>query len=474
MPAEPPSPTPTDWRRLLRVPALRHNLYYLLGIGGSGAGVLVAQAYVAHRLTPSGNGEATAVLAILNLLYTATFIVAAGTARRVARESQGLADPEVLWPQLRARALRQGLWLGLVMVPLAPLFAVVLHLTTPATVLVAIPAGPLAILGGTQRGYLQGCHDFSRLARNFLLYGGLMVVTAVVLLQLGLGPASLPLGSLVGMVAAAGYPRHRRRTTAGRPAAAGADRRGAGWGRPRGAGAAGTAVAGGAWLTALALIAGAATPQLFNNFDVIAAKHVLPAHVAGLYAGLSVMGKILFYGTSSLSAVMYPRVAAATDPAVRRELVLRTGMALLAMDLVALIVYTLFAHRILRVVLGPAYVGDARLLTIFTLGVIGLTLVNLLVYYALAVGGRRFALGPAFGLPILLVWLFTSPPTVQGFVPRIAGALLLLALAEAILVGPQIVRPPRGHGSAVDVAQDDVDAAHDRDGVGDERALDHA
>jgi len=471
VPAEPPPPpdarpsraaasvagTP-GWRRLLRVPALRHNLYYLVGIGGSGAGVLVAQAYVAHRLTPSGNGEATAVLAILNLLYTASFIVAADTARRVALQAGRLADPEQLWPAIRARALRQGLWLGLVMVPLAPIFAVVLHLHTPVTVLVTIPAGPLAIMGGTQRGYLQGCHDFNRLARNFLLYGGLLVVTAVLLLQLGLGAASLPLGSLVGMAAAAGYPRHRRRPPA--PAAT--------------SGAAARPRSGGGWLTGLALVAGAATPQLFNNFDVIAAKHVLTAHQAGLYAGLSVMGKILFYGTSSLTAVMYPRVAAATDPRLRRDLVLRTGIVLLAMDGVVLAVYTLAAHLILRVVLGPAYIFDAPLLTIFTLGVIGLTLVNLLVYYALGVGTRRFALGPAIGLPLLLVWLFTAPPTVTAFVPRIAAALLLLAGAEVILVGRLVLHPPRGAALAVDVAEDDVDAAHDGDRVGDQGALDHA
>ncbi len=471
-PPQPPPPDPAaaaiaaaqGWRRWLRVPALRHNLYYLIGIGGSGAGVLVAQAVVAHRLTPTGNGEATAVLAILNLLYTASFIVAAATARRVARQAAGPDDPEWLWPELRRRALRQGFWLGAVMIPLAPVFAVVLHLRAPAMVLVAIPAAPLAVMGGTQRGFLQGRHDFGRLARNFLLYGGLLVTATVLCLEAGLGPASLPLGSLLGMAAAAWYPHHRSR---------GAHPMGApGWqllgrrGLARPPGRRG-------WIAGMALVAGAATPQLFNNFDVIAAKHVLPPHAAGLYAGLSVMGKILFYGTSSLSAVMYPRVAAATSPVARRDLLLRTAAVLLAMDLIAFACYTLAAPLILRVVLGAAYVGDAPLLAVFTLGVIGLTVVNLAVYYALGVSSQRFALGPAIGLPLLLVWLFTSPPTVAGFVPRIASALLVLAAVEGILVGPKILHPPPGTLSAVDVPEHDVDATHDRDGIGDQGALDH-
>ncbi|HUY24481.1 MAG TPA: hypothetical protein VMV09_04140, partial [Candidatus Saccharimonadales bacterium] len=197
-------------RRLLRSPTVRNNLYYLAGIGGSGAGVLVAQAYAAHFLGPTANGVSTAILALLNLLYTGTFIVAASSARRVSQTLSQVSDAEALWPALRARAWRLGAVLGAAMVPAVPLLASVLRLHNMAILLLLVVAGPLAALGGVQRGFLQGTRDFRRLAFNFLLYGGLMVAVSAVLLHLGLGSASVPLGSVAGATAAAIYPRHRR------------------------------------------------------------------------------------------------------------------------------------------------------------------------------------------------------------------------------------------------------------------------
>ncbi len=453
-------------RRFLRSPTIRNNLYYLLGIGGSGAGVLIAQAYAAHFLGPTANGVSTAILALLNLLYTVTFIVAASTARRVSQALSQAPEAEVLWPAVRARAWRLGIVLGASTVPAVPLLAMVLHLQNMALLLVVIVAGPLAALGGAQRGFLQGTRDFRRLATNFLLYGGLMVAVTVALLHLGLGAASAPIGSVAGATAAAIYPRHRRLSSA----------------------MASLPTSSHGWTTAMAVVAGAATAPLFNNFDVIAAKHVLPPHQAGLYAGLSLMGKIVFFGTSSLAAVMYPRVAATSDPLVQRHLLRQAATALATLDAIALLGYTVLAAPLLRVVLGPAYAGDARLLTLFTLGVIALTVVNLLVYYAMAVGARRFALAPALGIPLLADWLFTSPPAVREFVPRIALALGLLAVVELALVGPLLRSSPHRQRSdrptaappnpdarplAVDVTEDDVDAANHSDGIRQQLPDDH-
>lgn len=409
-------------RRFLGNPLIQQNLLYLVGIGVSGFGVLIAQSYAAHHLTAVENGESTSVVAVLNLLYTTAFVVAAGAAREVASTvSRGIPAIE-RWMDLRRSAWRIGLALAAVMIPVDFLLALLLRLPHPEVLAATVLACPLTAVAGAQRGYLQGGRDFRRLAVNLVLYGGSVVVVAVVLLNLHLGSASVPIATVVGAAGSASYPRHpgARRN----PASASSGQ-----------------------LIDYTVVAGAATAPLFSNIDVVAARHVLPPTGAGLYSGLSVMGKIIFYGTSSLSAVMYPRVAAAATASARRRLLLQTLAALTAVDAVALLAYGLLAHHLLKVVLGPQYHRDATLLPLFAVGIVALTYLNLFVYYGMGARVRHFAIVPAIGVPAVIGWLFASPPAVSEFVPRIASALVLLAVLEGVLILPTVFRSrDRGSG----------------------------
>jgi O-antigen/teichoic acid export membrane protein len=420
---EPPVPRQKGrLRRLAAVTTIRQNIFYLIGIGGSGAGVLVAQSYGAHHLSPAANGESTSVVAVLNLLYTTSYVVAAGCAREVAAALAQGSAPESHWARLRRSGWRIGLILGLTMVPVDAGLAVLLHLPDPWILLVTVVAGPIAALGGSQRGYLQGAREFGQLAVNFLLYGITMVFLAVILLNLGLGAAAVPLASVAGALGSAIYPLHPRVASA-------------------------AATAGRGPLVDGTVLAGAATAPIFNNIDVVAARHVLSPTGAGLYSGLSIMGKILFFGTSSLSAVMYPRIAAATDPRARRRLLLQTGAVLVGIDFIVVVGCTVLSRPLLGLVLGHRYQSDSTLLLLFSLGIAGLTVVNLLVYYSMGARERSFALVPAVGIPLLIAWLFTSPPHLADFVPRIASALLILGVLEAVVV------LPRALGAKVPVAR---------------------
>ncbi len=402
-------------RGFLGNPVIQQNLLYLVGIGVSGFGILIAQSYAAHHLTAVENGESTFLVAVLNLLYTTAFVVAAGAAREVAATvSRGIPAIE-RWTDLKRSAWSIGLTLAAIMIPVDFLLAFLLHLPHPAVLAATVIACPLAAVAGAQRGYLQGGRDFRRLAVNLVLYGGSVVVVAVVLLHLHLGAAAVPIATVCGAASSAVYPRHP-----------GAHR------NPSSANA--------GHLIDYTVVAGAATAPLFGNVDVVAARHVLPAGGAGLYSGLSVMGKIIFYGTSSLSAVMYPRIAAAATASARRKLLLQALAALTAVDAVGLLAYGLLAHRLIKFVLGPQYHRDAALLPIFAVGIVALTYLNLFVYYGMGARVRHFALVPAIGVPAVIAWLFASPPAVSDFVPRIASALVLLAVLEAVLILPSVFR----------------------------------
>ncbi|MGH7698653.1 MAG: hypothetical protein ACRENV_08270, partial [Candidatus Dormibacteria bacterium] len=199
LPSSPEEPSSTSRARgLLKSPLIRHNILYLIGIGGSGAGVLIAQSYGAHHLTAVENGESTAVVAVLNLLYTTAFVVSAGVAREVAATIARGLPADQRWPDVRRSTLRIGLGLAVAMVPIDFLLAFLLHLPHPEVLAVAVVAGPLSAMAGAQRGFLQGARDFSRLAVNFLIYGGTVVVLALVLLHIHLGSAAVPVATIGG------------------------------------------------------------------------------------------------------------------------------------------------------------------------------------------------------------------------------------------------------------------------------------
>jgi len=44
----------------------------------------------------------------------------------------------------------------------------------------------------------------------------------------------------------------------------------------------------------------------FTSTDVILVKHFFNSHDAGFYAGLSLIGKVIFYFTAPIPAVMFP------------------------------------------------------------------------------------------------------------------------------------------------------------------------
>ena len=392
---------------------IQQNLLYLVGIGVSGFGILIAQSYAAHHLTAAQNGASTSVVAVLNLLCTSAFVVAAGAAREVAGTvSRGIPAIE-RWAELRRSAWKIGLILGAIMIPVDFLLAFLLHLPHPEVLAATVVACPLTAVAGAQRGYLQGGRDFRRLAINLVLYGGTAVVVAVLLLQLHLGSAAVPIATVCGATASAVYPRH---PGARRSQSASSGR-----------------------IIDYTVVAGAATAPLFGRRRRGHRPPRAAPHRGRYYSGPSVIGEIIFYGTSSLTAVMYPRVAAATTASARRKLVLQTLAALTAVDLVGLLVYGLLAHHLIKFILGTQPTatlacchsspwGSWRSPTSTCLSTTAWERV------------RHFALVPAIGVPVVIAWLFASPPAVAEFVPRIVSALVLLAVLEAVLILPAVFR----------------------------------
>jgi O-antigen/teichoic acid export membrane protein len=185
---------------------------------------------------------------------------------------------------------------------------------------------------------------------------------------------------------------------------------------------------------------------LYNN-DVILAKHYLGATDAGIYGGLNKIETIIFFGTLSVSQVLYPRVVEAIhhDTHPGRLLALSAAI-ILAMGLAALAVFAVAPKLIVTILYGERFLSAARYMV--PIGLIGLTLslINLLVYFFMAAHDRVFMPLLLAGVALEGVLIFLFHHNLSQVVADVLGSLLVLLLALALrclLLLPHLHPHPR-------------------------------
>jgi O-antigen/teichoic acid export membrane protein len=185
------------------------------------------------------------------------------------------------------------------------------------------------------------------------------------------------------------------------------------------------------------------------------AKHFLSNQDAGLYSAMSLLGKILFFGTISVSVVMFPRVAAIHAAGRRAHRTVNLSLALVAgAGGVVVAAYFLAPNQIVHLLLHkPEYENIASYLGLFSLAMLGLALSNVLVYYFVAVHKRRFVWGVAVGAVAFGILLKLHHGDLGQFTSSVTIAIDLMAVA---LLSIYLLERPHQPGED---APEDVPAA---------------
>jgi O-antigen/teichoic acid export membrane protein len=357
---------------------------------------------MSHALGPSGFGELGALLGVALVASVPGTALQAFIARRIAQHNYSPdGDGRLLW-----QSIQLAVAVGLIVLVCAPALRAFLHISSwAALVWLAALLVPSTVAFGCQ-GVLQGRHRFHAL-------GVVLVLVQAARFLAGCGAAALHGGVatslalatvLTGVVVLVAVPAtaHLR------------------W-----------APLEQRTLAVLARDAGAVLGVLvLANLDLLLARHYLPHHEAGLYAGGNLITKAAFWGPSFIATVTYPRLTSAH----RRPAILRRGAVLLA-GLGGLgIAFAAICAPLVPLMLGEAYQDVASLAWLFAAQ--GALLAGVLfgVYAGLAVHDRRLA---------VLVWCVLVAETmcivlwwhnsiVQILVTMVAGSIVLVSLAAAL------------------------------------------
>jgi len=185
---------------------------------------------------------------------------------------------------------------------------------------------------------------------------------------------------------------------------------------------------------------------LLYNLDVVLAAHYLGKYDAGIYGSLNKIEVIIYYGTLSVSQVLFPRVVEAI--ATRRHparLLLLSGGLMTALGLGAVVVFGLTRGLVASLLFGQAFSSaQPYVLAVGFIG-LGLSLSNLLVQFLMAVHDRVFIpiLGVACVLLVTLIALFHDGlAQIVTAVGLTIFALLAVLTVRCLLLLPRLVSEP--------------------------------
>ena len=286
----------------------------LAGSGLVGVANLVYNVVTARMLGPSGFAHVTAVYTLLMLASAITLSFQAVCAKYVASH-ETFEDKAAIFSSLHLKSWMASVTLGLLLFLFNRMLTKYLNLPDPALISLLALGTAFYIPLGARRGYIQGIHAFSSLAVNFMVEGLVRLGGAYFLIKFGLGVTGAVLSSVIAVVAsyflASPRPRLAARATVRIP------------------------IASGEGVQAIVFFAGQGA---INNFDIILMNHFFIPEQAGIYAAVSLVGRLINMFVWSVVNTMFPVSAAArsSDREARPVLFMSLGMVSLLLTVLIL------------------------------------------------------------------------------------------------------------------------------------------
>jgi O-antigen/teichoic acid export membrane protein len=185
---------------------------------------------------------------------------------------------------------------------------------------------------------------------------------------------------------------------------------------------------------ALAAMLGMLAQALINNSDILLVRALLPAEVAGEYAAIAMIGRVIFFASWAVTATLFPMVAKRHQIGQEHTSLLHFGViAVSGLSLVMVLACSLYGPVVVRVLFGSAYLGGASWLPWYALASGLYATSNVMVSHALATGNKSISwlVFAAAILQIVLIFAFHHSALEVIQVQVIAMSVLLSALGFA-------------------------------------------
>jgi len=295
---------------------------------------------MARMLGPSKFGHVTASVTLLMLASAVTLAFQLVCAKFVARNQAAGAKAGV-YRSLRRKAWMVSLGLGGVLIlaqkPMAD------YLRLPDSRILAVLAVGIAVYVplGVRRGAMQGLCCFRRLSGSFIVEALTRFVTGVVLVVAGYGVFGAVGAISAAVLAAYLFPslgkELQAQTETGDPASFGEG------------------------IQAIVFFIG---QVIICNVDVLLVKHFFTPEIAGLYAAVALVGRLLYFASWSAVSAMFP-VSAAQPQEDGPHVTIVPLVTVFALTVSFILALSLFPHLIIHTIFGVEFHQGESLLPLY-------------------------------------------------------------------------------------------------------------
>ncbi len=167
----------------------------------------------------------------------------------------------------------------------------------------------------------------------------------------------------------------------------------------------------------------------FYTADVMIVKHYFPSDAAGLYSGIAIISRIIFFITGSIVGVLLPSVKLKDENNSNGKILKKSLFLIFGLGGTALVVFSLFPEFIIKILIGSRYLAYAPLLPRLSLLLFLISIINLLFYYLLALRNYKVAAISIMGILVSLTASFLRHDTLIHIINNfLLGAIVVLGL----------------------------------------------
>lgn len=362
--------------------------------------------FMGRLLIPADYGELTAIITILGMLGMIPAAFGLVIIKFISAARNSVEISSIINWFFRCSAVF-ALFISMILIIFVPLLSTFLNIPNTRLTFLLVPIFLLSTVASFNRFYLQGLLRFGRVVVGVLSELIVKLIVAILLVYGGLsvagGLGGILAGSAVGLLLTCYFLKAYFKRKVNTPNV------------------------GAMCSYAIPVLFKSISMTSLYSIDLVLVKHFFTSHEAGLYAALSILGKIIFFASSPISSAMFPIVSKRQSEGLKYKNVFLLSLLLTCLiALPLLLIYWLFPETIIYLLYGAKYLGGADLLVWFGVFMVIFTVCSLLGSFFLSIGKTR----------VTILFCLVSIIQIAGiwFIHKTLLEVLLVSLAASSLL----------------------------------------